>query len=260
MSTGKFCWHDLRSTDPDISQEFFTKLFGWTVNMVDMGPFGNYRMLMNGEDSIGGIVPLEAGIPVPSHWIGYVTVDDVDAALTRATNCGGRSCVPGTDIPEIGRFGVLTDPTGAVVSPFKSVHEEPEETGECVPSTGSFCWDEILTDDVAAVTAFYGEVFGWSTVEHDMGEMGTYTMFKSGDKDRAGCMTMPPPAAGAPPHWLSYVLVTDVDAKAGEISTLGGKLHCGPMDIPGIGRFAICADPTGATFALFKGAPKPECA
>ena len=66
MSTGKFCWHDLMSTDPDISQEFFTKLFGWTVNMVDMGPtIGNYRMLMNGGDSIGGIMPWKRAFRCP---------------------------------------------------------------------------------------------------------------------------------------------------------------------------------------------------
>jgi len=257
MSTGKFCWHDLMSTDPDVSQEFFTKLFGWTVSPMDLGEMGPYRMLFNGEESIGGIVPLEPEVPIPSHWIGYVTVDDVDAALSYATDHGGRSCVPGTDIPNIGRFGVLTDAAGAVVSPFKSIHEEPEEEGPSMPSVGSFCWNELLTNDVETARAFYSEVFGWSHVEHDMGPMGTYTMFRAGDQDRAGMMTMPE-QAGAPPHWLAYVLVTDVDAKAGEVTAFGGRIHCGPMDIPGIGRFAVAADPTGATFALFKGAPKPE--
>jgi len=253
MTAGKFCWHDLLSTDPDSSREFFTKLFGWTVSPMDMGEMGTYQMLMNGEEGIGGIVPLEENVPVPSHWIGYVTVDDVDAALEGGTNHGGRTCVPGTDIPNVGRFGVLTDPTGAVLSPFASAHDAPEEGGgESPPNVGSFCWNEILTNDVDAVKSFYSEVFGWTTVDHDMGEKGVYTMFLQEGKDRAGAMTLPPDAQGAPPHWLSYVLVEDVDAKAAEIEPLGGTLHCPPMDVPGIGRFAVGADPTGATFAIWK--------
>ncbi|MEN8150263.1 MAG: VOC family protein [Planctomycetota bacterium] len=257
MSAGKFCWHDLMSTDPDVSREFFTKLFGWTVSPMDMGEMGTYQMLMNGETGIGGIVPLDDSVPVPSHWIGYVTADDVDAALERGANHGGRTCVPGTDIPEVGRFGVLTDPSGAVISPFKSLHEAEEgsDNQECVPIPGSFCWNELLTDDVDQAKAFYGEVFGWSTLDNDMGEMGTYTLFRDGETDRGGMMTMPPNVS-APPHWLHYVLVADVDAKAGEVTDLGGNVFCQPTSIPGIGRFAVCSDPTGATFAIFKGAPK----
>ena len=103
-----------------------------------------------------------------------------------------------------------------------------------------------------------GRVFGWKHQESDMGEMGVYTLFRSDDQDRAGMMTMPSNVQ-APPHWLGYVLVEDIEAKATEITSLGGTLHCGPMDIPGIGRFAVGADPTGAGFALFKGAPNPDC-
>ena len=257
MSAGKFCWHDLMSTDPVVSGEFFTKLFGWTISPFDLGEMGNYQMLMNGEEGIGGIVPLDDSVPVPSHWIGYITVDDVDAALERGTNHGGRTCVPGTDIPNVGRFGVLTDPTGAVISPFKSAHEEPEEEGPSMPAPGSFCWNELLTNDVEGARAFYGEVFGWSHQESDMGEMGVYTLFRSDDKDRGGAMTMPPNVQ-APPHWLHYVLAEDVEAKAGEVESLGGKVFCKPTSIPGIGRFAVCSDPTGATFAIFQGEAKPE--
>jgi predicted enzyme related to lactoylglutathione lyase len=257
MKTGMFCWHDLMSKDPEEAEKFYTALFGWTINPMDLGPMGTYRMLMNGEVGIGGIVPLKAPEEVPSHWIGYVTVDDVDAALERAENLGGQSCVPGTDIPNIGRFGVMTDPAGAVISPFKSIHEEEMPEEESPSPVGSVCWNELLTNDVETARSFYGEIFGWTHAEHDMGEAGTYTMFLEDGKDRAGAMAMPSKAEGARPHWLPYVAVSDVDEAAGRIEELGGAIHCPPTDIPGVGRFAVGADPTGASFAVFRGVPNP---
>ena len=85
-----------------------------------------------------------------------------------------------------------------------------------------------------------------------MGGAGVYTMCKRGDKDACGMMKMPPEAE-ARPHWLPYVAVADVDASAARITELGGMIHYPPTDIPGIGRFAVGADPSGASFAVFKG-------
>jgi predicted enzyme related to lactoylglutathione lyase len=76
-------------------------------------------------------------------------------------------------------------------------------------------------------------------------------MFRSGDKDRAGMMQMPPGAAG-PQSWLCYFGVDDVDAAASKVGQLGGKLHVQPSDIPNVGRFSVCQDVTGSIFALFK--------
>ena len=88
-----------------------------------------------------------------------------------------------------------------------------------------------------------------------MGPAGTYTLFKQGDTQVGGCMTMPPEAASqnVPPHWLAYIAVDDVDASTKKAEGLGAKICHGPADIPGIGRFSIISDPTGATFGIFKG-------
>ena len=57
---------------------------------------------------------------VPPHWLAYVAVSDVDAITTQAASLGGKVLVPAMDIPKVGRFSVLRDPTGAVFSPFLS--------------------------------------------------------------------------------------------------------------------------------------------
>jgi len=73
----------------------------------------------------------------------------------------------------------------------------------------------------------------------------------------AGVMALPKEASalGARPGWMGYVAVDDVDAYAERVARAGGKLHRPAADIPGIGRFAIVADPQGVVFALFKGTP-----
>jgi predicted enzyme related to lactoylglutathione lyase len=124
---------------------------------------------------------------------------------------------------------------------------------------GSFCWNELLTTDVGAARAFYGRLFGWRHQEMDMGPSGTYTIWTRGAEHVGGCAALPPPLlrTGCPPHWLAYVEVADVDAAAKQAAALGGRLHHGPADIPGIGRFAVLADPQGAEICVFRPAPAP---
>jgi len=122
------------------------------------------------------------------------------------------------------------------------------------PAVGTFCWDELMTTDVGAAKTFYTELLGWSTEEMDMGEMGTYTMFKKGEQPVAGMMAMPPDCGeGVPPCWMSYIAVDDVDASTARVEQLGGKVCVPPTDIPNVGRFSVITDPTGAMISLFKG-------
>jgi uncharacterized protein len=246
---GRFIWRDLMTTEPETAKKFYTELLGWTSTEQDMGPMGMYTMLHAAGKGIGGIVPLDPAHGVPSHWIGYVTVPDVDAAVARAEELGGKACVPATDIPEVGRFAVVEDPKGAVLSPFRALREEAEGRAE----PGQFCWDELLTPDPEAVGGFYTGLFGWTLETHDMGPMGTYWLVRRGGKDIAGLMPAPE-GSETRPYWLPYVLVEDVDATASRVEELGGKLCKAPSDIPGIGRFAVAADPTGGVFALYKDA------
>jgi len=114
---------------------------------------------------------------------------------------------------------------------------------------GAFSWNELMTTDVPAAKAFYGELFGWEIRDEQTPEM-TYTMLKAGDQDVGGMMAMPADAQGAPPAWGSYVTVDDVDKQAIRAEQLGGKLLIPPRDIPEVGRFAVISDPQGAMLTL----------
>lgn len=119
---------------------------------------------------------------------------------------------------------------------------------------GAFVWCDLMTTDMAAAEAFYGAVVGWQS--QDSGMPGDpYTLFTADQRPAAGLMTLPQEARdmGAPPCWTAYVAVSDVDAVAAAMQADGGAVRKGPEDIPGVGRFAVVADPQGAVLCIFKG-------
>lgn len=127
-------------------------------------------------------------------------------------------------------------------------------------STGRFVWYELMTTDTEAATAFYSDVVGWGA--RDSGMPGfDYTIFTAADSDTGGMMKLPPGAQQ--PGWIGYVHTDDVDAAAARVAQAGGAVHRTAEDIPGVGRFAVVADPQGAAFVLFRpstemdGPPKP---
>ncbi len=251
---GRFVWYDLNTKDPVQAQGFYKELLGWHVKPIEMGPeIGTYHMIHVGENGVGGFAPMPPDTPAPPHWMAYVSVDDVDAACERALAAGGKVAMPAMDIPNVGRFAVVMDPTGGVIAPFKTAQDGYLPEPEPPQPAGNFVWNELLTTDVEACKSFYGEVFGWGHKEQDMGEM-TYHIFTRGDKDTCGMMMMPPDAQ-APPHWIPYIAVDDVDASTAKAVEMGGK-NWNTMEMPGVGKFSVNADPQMATFALYK-APAP---
>lgn len=241
---GKFVWHDNTSTDVETAKSFYTQLFGWELEVISVGG-SDYPMIKSGGRSHGGFGPAQGG--APSHWLGHVLVEDVDATAETAKSAGGNVLVEPFDIPEIGRMAVIADAQGAVLSAFQAAGEP-----DSPPAEGVFVWDELMTTDVEDAKRFYGEVFGWTSQDMDMGAMGTYTIFKrAGDADVGGSMRIPE-GVEAPPNWLVYIATEDVDATVGRAKELGGTAIQEGMDIENVGRLAVLKDLAGAVFGVFK--------
>jgi uncharacterized protein len=116
---------------------------------------------------------------------------------------------------------------------------------------GRFVWHELMTTDPQAAGTFYSKVLPWKTQPSGMPD---YTLWVAGKTQTGGLMAQPESArqSGAPPSWLVYIGTPDVDATAAAAERLGGKVLKAPADIPGVGRYAVLADPQGAAFAVFK--------
>lgn len=120
---------------------------------------------------------------------------------------------------------------------------------------GAFNWNELLTTDPAAAVKFYSALFGWTAQEMPMDGFN-YTLLKADGKDVGGLMPIPPMSEGMPPHWGAYVTVSDVDATAGNVEALGGKILVPPQDIPTVGRFTVIQDPQGAVISAITYFPR----
>ncbi len=118
---------------------------------------------------------------------------------------------------------------------------------------GRFAWYELLTTDLAAAGAFYGEVVGWGVKDASLPELA-YTVLNAGDVPVGGLMELPEEGRrlGATPRWVGYVAVDDIDATTTQIGRLGGAVLLPPTG-SNIGRISVVADPQKATFALVTG-------
>jgi hypothetical protein len=126
-------------------------------------------------------------------------------------------------------------------------------------SQAKFVWYDAMTSDCKAAEAFYSSAIGWKTQDSGMADR-SYTILSMGPTMIGGLMPIPEAARaqGARPRWMGYIGVDDVDAYAARVTAAGGAVHRDPEDIPGIGRFAVAADPHGATFTLFRGTSDAE--
>ena len=119
---------ELNTTDPAKAKAFYGKLFDWKMEDMDMGPGGTYTMINPGEGTGGGLwknpVPgapslwlayaVVAPVPgAPSLWLAYAVVDDVKASTEKAKSLGAKVMQDVTEVPKMGWFSVIADPTGA---------------------------------------------------------------------------------------------------------------------------------------------------
>jgi predicted enzyme related to lactoylglutathione lyase len=123
-----------------------------------------------------------------------------------------------------------------------------------VGEPGSICWNELATTDPARAGGFYTALLGWATETQPMGA-GTYTIFTDQGASRGGMAAVAPSRGPVPPHWLVYFAVRDIEGQTALAQSLGGSVRVPPNDAPGVGRFAVLADPQGAEFAAIQLLP-----
>lgn len=113
---GSICWTELGTRDFEAAKKFYSELLGWEFKQSAAVSEMKYEEYSSGGRPYGGIYQMgEEFGEMPSHWMSYVAVDDVDASAKQVEALGGKICVPPTDI-SVGRFCVINDPTGATIS------------------------------------------------------------------------------------------------------------------------------------------------
>jgi predicted enzyme related to lactoylglutathione lyase len=248
-------WADLASPDVEASARFYGELLGWEAReMGSVEETGGYRNFYLGDDAVAGVTPLQEGTG-PPHWNTYITVADVEETIGKVENAGGQSVMGPLDVLDVGRMAIFADAAGGG---FFCIWQPGTHRGaQAVNRVGAMAWNELDTRDMAAAERFYGQVFGWESepIESD-GEV-VYATWKLGGRTIGGLLPMGdrfPPEV--PANWVVYFGLEDLDAAAGTIERLGGRVLVAGQQMPQ-GRFAVYADPHGAVFAGWEGTYDP---
>jgi predicted enzyme related to lactoylglutathione lyase len=226
------CWVELTTTNPERAAAFYADVFGWTVD--------GERFQLNGS-AVAGLTASRSDRP--DGWLTYLATPDAPATAARIQSAGGRIL---TRLRErSGAYTVIVaDVTGAVFGLWQTAgFPGAQLRGE----PGAMAWSDLLSDDVAAATAFYGSVFGWK-LSHAFGNGEWLT--ESHDSV-AGLITGRPE-----PRWQPSFQVADFAAALNECTLTGARVTGGPVDL-GLGSYVELVDPFGAAFALTAPVERP---
>ncbi len=243
-------WVELATDDPAASREFYSKLFGWNVEVSPDPQYGGYGMarLGDGDGDVAGITA-KMMPEAPTAWSLYIDTDDAAALGDAVQAAGGTVIAPAFDVGDMGRMAVFADPTGAVISAWQAGAMRTFRSGD----VGTFGWAELNPRGMDKAIDFYSKVFGWRAETNPIGEgQPDYTQFYVGDEAIAGGMEMQPMIpAEVPSYWMIYFNVDGLDDTFRRAIDLGATEVVPPTPMPG-GHFAIVNDPHGAMFGLLK--------
>ena len=260
------CWVDTSQPEPEASLEFYGGLFGWELeNSMPAEAPGVYFMARIRGGDVAAIGSIPEGMPRVASWNTYIAVAGADETAAKVRDAGGTVLMAPFDVMSSGRMAVCADPEGAVFFLWQA----GEHFGAGVVNEhGALNFNGLNTRDVSGAKAFYGAVFGWTTL--DLGGSEMWTLPGYGDdlerdnpdlRKMIGEMGGPPgfedvvaalTPIGAdqpdtPAHWSVTFGVDDADAVAAKAAELGGAVLVPPFDAPW-SRLTIVSDPQGATF------------
>ena len=125
VTPGAMPWTELISTNKAESINFYSGLFGWTTEEMELPDGTTYTLFKVGERAVAGCVVPDDGSDVPPMWLSYINVENLDVSIAKAKELGGTICKGRVDLP-MGSFAVIADPHGAVFSFWQASGECPE--------------------------------------------------------------------------------------------------------------------------------------
>ena len=166
------CWVDTNQPDPADAARFYSGLFGWqTEDAMPPDAGAHYYMARIDGRDVAAISSPPPGAPPQAMWNTYIRVESADESAARVREAGGRVLSEPFDVFDAGRTGAFADPEGAV---FCVWQPGSHRGSAAVNEHGAVNFNNLHTDDVQAARAFYGAVFGWTTIRRlaDVGPAG----------------------------------------------------------------------------------------
>lgn len=121
---GVFSWNELMTTDMPAAKKFYHEALGWELQDTNT-PGMAYTIAKKGAREVAGMMGMSQGAEnMPPSWGSYVTVDNIEARVALVESLGGKLCVGPRDIPNVGRFAVIADPQGAMLTMITYFNKE----------------------------------------------------------------------------------------------------------------------------------------
>jgi predicted enzyme related to lactoylglutathione lyase len=251
---GAFCWLELATSDQKAAKGFYGEVFGWKADDSPIGEGEFYTTFELEGRAVSAAYTMRADQKaqgIPPYWMLYVAVESADASAKRAAELGGTVLAPPFDVMDFGRMAAIHDPPGAAFCLWQS----KKHTGTGVSGIpGTLCWADLNTKDPERAKEFYQALFGWKIAAGEKDPSG-YLHIANG-QDFIGGIPPSQKDSRIPTFWLPYIAVQDCDQTAAKIKERGGTFHLPPMTMEEVGRFAVVADPQGASFAIFQEKPR----
>ena len=110
-------WHELNTWEPETALAFYGRTLGWEFEPTPLPDGAAYWIARKDGRPVGGIFELTAPEydGIPSHWMTYLSVNDINKAEANTNNAGGEVMRPPIRIPGVGKLAVVTDSTGAMI-------------------------------------------------------------------------------------------------------------------------------------------------
>ncbi len=253
--TGRPIWYELMTPDARSVASFYNAVLRWEIpdDATKMPNGSEYRTIARPDGgSAGGVLTLtpqmQSGGARPG-WIPYFHVDDVDAAVAKATKFDAPTLMPPETLPDVGRVAMLADPQGAPFYLMKPTPPpgKPDAKSDVFDAkkAGHCRWNELLTSRALAAKSFYTGLLGWTIEEKmSMGSAGDYLLIDCA-KERIGAIS-PTLKPATRPCWLLFFGVDDIGRAHAAATANGGKVVQDPREIPGGDQIFTVADPVGA--------------
>ncbi len=246
-AAGRFVWHELFTKDAQLATDFYMRLFDWQATEPE-GEGELIRLQHADGGEVAGVVQLEPDQDLPAQWVPAVAVQDLETSADRSEKLGADVPVQGDHLAPGEKLGLIRDPQGALVAPMQDGATDRAARDLPPGPVGGFTWHELITPAAQEQEGFYARVFDWQLTERDMKDKGSYRMFTTRDRPVGGLV--PAVRKDSPAFWLSYVQVDDAAKVLRRTELMGGTVHQGVLRLPDGKRYALLADPTGASFGV----------
>ncbi|MEM7535554.1 MAG: VOC family protein [Chloroflexota bacterium] len=252
MNNSDFVWTDLSTFDLDAAKQFYTKVFGWIYEgYEDEGGYEIGHIGVNPSVGIYAMPEKFQQMNLPSFWMSYISVRDIDTVVAQAKAHGGIIEIGPTNFMGEDKIVLIRDPAGAGFTVWDGADLRGKDTKG---THGRMAWNELYVSDALQVIDFYQTILGWSFTlaagsDTTLGRR-RYDIQNEKGNTIAALQEVPNELKGKAQFWIPYFSVKNVDSTLGIISREGGELiH---REDSGEGVLAMAQDPQGAAFALIE--------